>query len=248
MFHLCLKHPSLYLVKFNNDGKKMCSSKILSSKFTLNLLIIIVFVFLISCTSMEALNDIDNNPDNIARGNPENPIMVKDYLENVLAFPEGREVKAYNRRAYSIDNKKTLFTSHSFYAFLKDGELEHTLVFTATPKGSERSGSWMLDAKSDIDSYSLFINSDNPWEMEKYINPKNELGLNLQLTVEKILKRLDKDFTFFGPSSVRNLPWYHLLWLSMAPPPILTLASVLLGSIHSDNCISAIVETMVWDT
>ncbi len=225
----------------------MYSIKVRIAKMVLFALLILLSLNLSGCTSMTAIKDINENPDNIARGNPENPIMVKEYLEDVLAFPQGREVKAYNRRAYSVDNKKTLFTSHSFYVFSKDGEVEHTLVFTATPKGSERNGSWMLDAQSDRDSYDLYLNSDNPWELEEYVNPKSKSGLHLVNTTQSILTRLEKDYSFFGPSSIRNLPWYHLLWLSAAPPPILTLSSVLLVSIHKDNCLSAIIETMVWD-
>lgn len=209
--------------------------------------LVLLCVVLTGCTSIKAINDINENPDNIARGNPDNPVKAKEYLEEVLAFPDGREVKAFNRRAYSVDNKKTLFTSHGFYVFIKDGEVEHTLVFTATPKGSERNGSWMLDAQSDRDSYDLYVTSDNPWELEEYRNRKSGSGLHLVSTTQNILKRLEKDYSFFGPSSIRNLPWYHLLWLSVAPPPILTLSSVLLVSIHKDNCLSAILETMVWD-
>lgn len=216
-------------------------------KHILCIALVLLCVVSTGCTSIKAINDINENPDNIARGNPDNPAKAKEYLEEVLAFPGGREVKAFNRRAYSVDNKKTLFTSHSFYVFIKDGEVEHTLVFTATPKGSERNGSWMLDAQSDRDSYDLYLNSDNPWELEEYRNRKNGSGLHLVSTTQSILKRLEKDYSFFGPSSIRNLPWYHLLWLSAAPPPILTLSSVLLVSIHKDNCLSAILETMVWD-
>lgn len=131
--------------------------------------------------------------------------------------------------------------------FSNEGELEHTLVYTATPKGSERNGTWMLDAQSDVDSYNLYLYSDNPWELEEYKNPKADLGLDLQETTASILERLEKDYSFFGPASIRNLPWYHLLWLSVAPPPILTLGSVLVVSIHKDNCNSALLETMVWD-
>lgn len=226
----------------------MGSFKQLGFKLIFGITIILIFVSLTGCTSMKAVKDINENPDNIARGNPDNPIIVKEYLESVLDSPLEREIQAYTRRAYSIDNKKTLFTYHSFYVFLLDDELEHTLVFTATPKGSERNGNWMLDAQSDVDSYNLFKHANNPWELEIYTNPKGESGLHFQQTVESILARLEKDYSFFGPASIRNLPWYHLLWLAAAPPPILTLGSVLVVGIHKDNCNSAIIETMVWDT
>lgn len=227
--------------------KEMNFSKKLASKLVLCFAIVLLSGLLTGCTSMKAIQEINENPDNISRGNPDNPLKVKEYLESVVALPGGRQVQAFNRRAYSTDNKKTLFTFHSFYVFSKEGELEHTLVYTATPKGSELNGTWMLDAQSDLDSYDLYLNADNPWEVEEYKNPRSELGLDFQKTTESILERVEKNYSFFGPSSIRNLPWYHLLWLSLAPPPILTLGSVLVVSIHKDNCNSAIFETMVWE-
>lgn len=241
---LFMAYVPIYPLLAENE---MYNPKLLKSKHVLCIVVILFFVSLTGCTSMKAVNDINENPDNISRGNPDNPVMVKEFLEDVLVFPDGRVVKAYNRRAYSIDNKKSLFTYHSYYVYLKDGDVEHTIVYTATPKGSERNGNWMLDAQSDLDSYALFLNADNPWEMEEYKNPKKETNLNLLQTTQSILTRLEKDYSFFGPASIRNLPWYHLLWIAVAPPPILTLGSVLIVGIHKDNCNSAILETMVWD-
>lgn len=194
---------------------------------------------------MSALKDINENPEHAMRGNPENTSIVKVYLEEILANPEGREVKAFQRRAYSPDNKKSLFLFHSFYGFFKNGTLEHTLVFTSTPKGSEKKGNWMLDAESDIDSYYL-IAEGNPWEVEYYVDKHHNPDLDLIQTTTNILNRLNKEFTFFGPASVRNLDWYHYLWLFFAPPPGFTLGSVLLASIHGDNCTSAVLETLAW--
>ena len=216
------------------------------SKFVLCLLILVFLLGLAGCSSMEGIKEINENPDNIARGNPDNPKIAKEYLESVLESPEGREIKAYNRKVYSVDNKKSLFMKHSFYVFLKDNELEHTLVFTATPKGSQLDGTWMLDASSDVESYNLLVNSDNPWEMVEYENPDNDGGLDFEKTVKNILNRLEKNYSFFGPASVRDLPWYHLLWISAVPIPVISLASVLILSINNDNCNSAILETMAW--
>lgn len=214
---------------------------------TLSILLLIIFLVISfsGCASMRAVNDINTNPDNLMRGDPENTSRAIKYLNEVLENPEGREVRAYNRRAYSPETAKNLFLFHSFYVFLKDGKLEHTLVYTVTPKGSVRNGNWMLDALSDIDSYNLYLAGDNIWDVEEYTN-RHGKTLDLVLTTEKILKRVKANFTFFGPSSVRDMPWYHLAWIALAPPPILSLSSVLLFSIHADNCTSAVVETMVW--
>jgi hypothetical protein len=134
---------------------------------------------------------------------------------------------------------------HSFYVFFKDGIKEHTLVFTATPKGSELNGCWMFDADSDVVSYDLSLGPDNPWEVEAYKGKNGETSLDLIQTTEKILERLDKGYTFFGASHIRDMPWYHHLWIALVPPPLVVWAPVMLIR-NTDNCVSAVVETMVW--
>lgn len=198
------------------------------------------------CASIQANKDLNTAPENIARGDSVNAIRVKEYLQDILVSPDGYEIKAYNRKAYSVNTKKTLFLFHSFYVFFKEGEFEHTLVFTATPKGSKQNGSWMFDAATDVNSYNLYISSDNPWEVEEYQGPHGETVLDTLQTTENILTRLDKGYKFFGASHVRNLLWYHQLWMFLVPPPIITYAPLLLMSIHKDNCNSAVFETMLW--
>jgi hypothetical protein len=60
-----------------------------------------------------------------------------------------------------------------------------------------------------VDSYNLFISSDNPWEVEEYKGPHGETTLNLSQTIQKVLDRVDKGYTFFGAAIVRDLAWYH---------------------------------------
>ncbi len=209
-------------------------------------LLVAILTVLAGCSSLEALRDINENPDHVLRGNPDNTEHVREYLQKILQDPEDREVRAYHRRAYSPDNKKSIFLFHSFYVFFHEGEFEHTLVFTATPKGSEVDGNWMLDADSDLDSFRLFLEGANPWEVEEYVDKNGNPTLHFKNTVTSIIERIDAGFSFFGPASVRNLPWYHMLWVSLAPPPIISLVTVLLMSAKSDNCSSAVLETMQW--
>jgi hypothetical protein len=199
------------------------------------------------CSSIQANKDLNTTPDNIARGDPGNSARVKEYLLGVLNSPESYEVRAFNRKAYSVDTKKSLFLYHSFYVYYKNGKMEHTLVFTATPKGSEQNGSWMFDAITDADSYSGYISSDNPWEVEEYRGPRGETALDTARTTENILNRLDKVYRFFGASHVTNMPWYHQLWMFLVPPPVVAYTPLLVASIHADSCNSAVLETMVWE-
>jgi hypothetical protein len=195
---------------------------------------------------MQANRKLNESPEDAARGDPVNNILVKEYLQNVLLTPEGREVRAYTRRAFFPDNKKNFFMFHMFYIYFNNNQMEHTLVFTATPKGSEFDGCWMLDAPTDVESYNLFLStSENPWEVEEYQDSKGRKNLEMELTTKNILERMDKGYTFFGPASIRNLPWYHLLWLTLVPPPF-SPEILMLFSIHTDNCTSAILETIIF--
>jgi hypothetical protein len=206
------------------------------------------FMSCIGCASTQAIKDLEL-PENLARGDPNNPIKVKEYLQSVLYSPDGREVKGYERRAYSAESKKNVFVVQSCYVFFKEKVIEHTLVFTATPKGAELDGCWMLDAGTDVDSYNFFLDSSsgNPWEVVEHQGPNGELTLNLLHTTQNILDRLDKGYTFFGPANIRNLPWNHHLWMALVPPPVLAWTTMLLLGIHADNCTSAILETMAWE-
>jgi hypothetical protein len=207
---------------------------------------IVVLWLSAGCASIEANKNLNTTPENIMRGDPSNSGRVKEYLQDLLASPEGYEVKAYSRKAYSVDTEKTLFLYHSFYVYYKDGNLEHTLVFTATPKGSKRDGSWMFDAATDVESYGLYVSSDNPWGVEEYQGPHGKTVLDTVRTTEKIIKRLDKGYTFFGGSHITNLPWYHQIWMFLVPPPVVVYTPLLIASIHTDSCNSAVLETMVW--
>jgi hypothetical protein len=212
----------------------------------LALLCVTALLFL-SCASISAEKKLNSdNPDEVARGNPLNTAVAKGYLLSVQSEPEGREIKAYERRAYSPQTTKNIFVKHAFYVFLKDGKLEHTLVFTATPKWAEHNGAWMLDAQSDVESYNLYCEGNNEWELVEYRSKKGK-GLDLQATTQKIIDRLDEGRTFWGASGVRDLPWYHHVWMALVPPPILVWSPLLIVGIGKDSCLSAVLETMVFE-
>ncbi|MDR3335077.1 MAG: hypothetical protein LBT13_09380 [Treponema sp.] len=214
-----------------------------------NFVLILVFLnLLIGCAAMKGIADLNTLPENSLRGNPSNTVNAIEYVSEVLVHPAGREIIAYNRRVFNANNPRgKIFNYHSFYVFLKDGQFEHTLVFSDTPRGSKYKECWMLDAKTDVDSYNLFIYSDNPWDVEEYIGPNGEATLNVVLTAQNILDRIDKNYRFFGPAIVRKLAWYHQLWMFLVPPPIMVYGPLLLISIHTDDCVTAVLDTMAWE-
>jgi len=214
---------------------------------------LILFIILISLTALgcssvsKAREELNTTPDNLLRGDPQNTERVREYLQDVLTSPEGYEVRAFSRKPFSVNNKKGFFMVHYYYVYYKDGLMEHTLVFTDTPKGSERKGSWMLDALSDVESYEAYeLLPDNPWQVELCKGPKGQ-NLDTIRTTQNILKRLERNFKFFGGAVVRDKAWYHQIWMFMVPPPILGYGPLLIMGIHKDNCASAVLETMAWE-
>jgi len=211
-----------------------------------NLLIIIMTFILIGCASIKANKDLNEKPENLKRGNPDNTRIVREYLQMVLTKPGEYEIKAYKRKAYSDKTKKNMFMFHCFYVFFYNGNMEHTLVFSATPKGSILKGCWMFDAGTDLDSYNLYINSDNSWGVEEIQGANGEKSLDTERTSQKIIERIDKNYKFFAGAIVKILPWYHQVWMFLVPPPMITYTPLLLMSINKDNCSTAVIETMVW--
>jgi hypothetical protein len=219
---------------------------IVKEKYFIVLILPIIGLF-IGCATIQGINDLNTLPENLIRGDPENTDNSRRFLNDVLINPEGRKIKVYNRRSMIPTNPKGIFDVHSFYVFFKDGNLEHTLVFSNTPRGSKYKGCWMLDAKTDLDSYNLYIYSDNPWEVEEYKGPNGETDLDMIITIQKIIEKIDEGHKFFGLAIVRTLPWYHHLWLFLVPPPIIAYGPLLIASLNTENCTTAILDTMVWE-
>ena len=195
----------------------------------------------------QANEELNTSPQELQRGDPLNTSRVQEYLQNVLASPDRYVVKAYDRKAFSIETRKTILMLHNFYVYYKDGEMEHTLVFTGTPRGSERNGTWMLDAHSDVESYNLYRFSDNPWEVAELKNGKKKI--NVVKTTQNVLDRIEMNYEFYAGSHLRNLAWYHQLWMYLVPfqVPIKSYRELLSYTENKDNCTSAILETIVWE-
>ena len=141
-----------------------------------------------------------------------------------------------------------MFFYHTYYVFFKDGRLEHTLVFTGTPRGTGHDGNWMLDTNADIQSYVLYVYDDNPWEMKEIEGPEGQKSINLLKTTQNIVTRLDKNYTFSNFAGMRELAWYHHIWITFGfMPPIVGYPAVMLSTIGKDNCISSVAETIEWN-
>ena len=195
----------------------------------------------------QANEELNTSPHDLQRGDPLNTSRVQEYLQSVLSSPDRYVVKAYDRKAFSTVTRKTILMVHNFYGYYKDGEMEHTLVFTGTPRGSERNGTWMLDAHSDVESYNLYRFSDNPWEVAELINGKKKISVIK--TSQNILNRIEMNYEFYPGSHLRNLAWHHQIWMYLVPfqIPIISYRELLLFTKNKDSCTSALLETIEWE-
>ena len=71
----------------------------------------------------QANEELNTSPQELQRGDPLNTSRVQEYLQSVLASPDRYDIKAYNRKAFSADTRKTILMVHHFYIYYKDGEM-----------------------------------------------------------------------------------------------------------------------------
>lgn len=199
-----------------------------------------------SCKTVTvAYDDLNSgNEESIQLTRETNTLEVLEYLEKVLQDVNSYELKAYNRNPFTADNNKNVFVYHCFYAFFRDGEFQHTLGFSQTPAGSVNYSCWILDKISDLESMELYLQGDNVWNVEEYT--RKGRVLDIEKSIAKMQKKINKETKFWGAAGVRDFPWYLQIAVWTLPIPVIPAATVFIGSIGKDNCVSAVVETMVW--
>jgi len=208
----------------------------------------VISILSISCASIQnAYDDLEKeNPTNEQLKNINNTVEAVKYLQDV--YKEHKEVnyeiKAYKRNPFFSDNKKNIFLYHCFYAIFKNGELQHTLGFSGNPKNAVFNQCWILDKIEDLESLELYLQGNNKWDVEEYVKKNN--SLDLVKTIEKILIKIGKENKFEGSANMRNLTWYYQVILWTIPVPVIPMVIYHTITSNSDNCITAVEETMVW--
>ena len=73
--------------------------------------------------------------------------------------------------------------------------------------------------------------------------------INVIKTTQNILNRIEMNYEFYGGSHIRNLAWYHQIWMYLVPfqVPIKSYSELLSYSKNKDSCTSAVLETIAWE-
>jgi len=157
---------------------------------------------LFSCANLQAgayLLFIDRyNGKEILNNEPN----VRAYLERILTTPENYRMEVYKRTGISSQLKRTKLLEHSFYVITDRNGAYHTISFYGTAIAFSSQGTWAMDADSDLNSYNMFLENKNKWDVTKVITDE----INVEATVRNIIKKLDMHVTFYYRDHLRKRP------------------------------------------
>jgi len=154
-----------------------------------------------SCSSFQAglyLVFIDRYNGQEIKDNEPN---VKAFLEGVFSAPENYSIEVYKRTGISSQLKRTKLLEHSFYVITDTNGVYHTISFYGTAIAFTSPGTWAMDADSDLNSYNLYLQNKNKWDVTKVIT---EDSINTEETVKNILKKLDMHVTFYYRDHIKK--------------------------------------------
>jgi len=127
---------------------------------------------------------------------------VKAYLERILASPENYRIEVYKRTGISSQLKRTKLLEHSFYVITDRNGVYHTISFYGTAISFISQGTWAMDADSDLNSYNMYLDNKNKWDVTKVITEE----INVEATVKNIIRKLDMHVTFYYRDHLHKKP------------------------------------------
>jgi len=127
---------------------------------------------------------------------------VRSYLEGVLATPENYRMEVYKRTGISSQLKRTKLLEHSFYVITDRNGAYHTISFYGTAIAFISQGTWAMDADSDLNSYNMYLDNKNKWDVTKVITEE----INVEATVKNIIRKLDMHVTFYYRDHLNKRP------------------------------------------
>jgi hypothetical protein len=151
-------------------------------RFLLAVLLLVIPIFY-SCSSIQAglyliLID-DDNGEAILQNEPN----VRIFLENIINSHENYYIKVFSRTGVSFQFKRTNLLTHSYYLIncVEKGEYS-TLSFSGTNFSFHSKGAWALNADSDINSYKMYLEDNNKWDVKEIFT---EYNIDVQKTLTK---------------------------------------------------------------
>ena len=160
-----------------------------------------IILLLNSCTSLRTgiyLVSIDSlNGEAILQNEPN----VRLFIENVINNYEDYSIKAFERTGLSFQFRRSRLLTHSYYVIIQDDEKFWTLSFYGTQTAFRSEGAWALNADSDMDSYMMYLDGNNKWDVNE-IFPEN--SINVRKTIENIIDKMNSNITFYYRNHIRN--------------------------------------------
>jgi hypothetical protein len=141
----------------------------------------------------------ENNGETILQNEPN----VQAFLEHIAGFPERYMVKVFARTAVDFQFKRTKLMTHSYYVIARDDGEFNTLSFYGTKMAFHSKGAWALDATSDKNSYVLYLEGNNRWDVQELFTEKT---INTGQTARNIIVRMGSGVTYYYKDHIINKP------------------------------------------
>ena len=156
---------------------------------------ILFAIFIISsCSSLQTHSN--NEPE-------KNQLSIIAFLQEIINTRKNYTINAFSRRAFTPYTTQTKLLTHSFYAIIFDNDEYCTLSFCGKTSIFYSDGIWILNRKTDIKSYKLFLDGKNKWEVE-YLYP-DEL-INACLTLNNIIRTMKSGAKYYYRDHLKDKP------------------------------------------
>jgi len=163
--------------------------------------ILCITLLFCSCSSIQAglyLLFIDNNDGEYFLENEQN---VKAFLQNAADLYEQYTIKTFVRTAIYYQIKRTKLITHSYYALIcSDGEYS-TVSFYGTKISFNSKGVWVLNADSDINSYTMFLEGNNRWDVTEIFQDRS---IDVQQTLLNMIDIIDHDINYYYRDHIKK--------------------------------------------
>jgi hypothetical protein len=175
-----------------------------------NLLYFGIMLFVVfqlcSCSTIQTalyLLLIDDNNGEIILQNEKN---VREFLEQVVETHENYTIRTFVRTAINSQIKRTKLITHSYYVLIANEDNYYTLSFYGTKMTFYSEGAWALNADSDFNSYRMFMEGNNKWDVTEIFVGRN---IDVRQTILNVIGAIDSDVTYYYRDHIKKKKNMH---------------------------------------
>lgn len=150
----------------------------------------------------------------------QNEPNVRKFLENIIEKCENYSMKVSVRTGIYYQIKRTKLLTHTYYVIVSDDGEYHTLSYYGTDMAFSSKGAWALDADSDRNSYTMYLEENNKWDVVEMEFPRN--NIDVRQTLRNIINSMDSGVTYYYRAHIKSKP-------------------------NTDNCNTALFKTIVFE-